>query len=394
MNAAVAHAVPELRICNRCIYDETVSGISFDDEGVCNYCRTMDSLLEQYQTGKPEGQEKLKEIIVRIKNDGRGKKYDCVIGVSGGTDSSFLVAKLVEWGLRPLAVHYDNTWNTSIATENIRKVLGKLNVDLFTYVVDNREADDIFLSFIKAGVPELDASTDLALAEVMYRAASKHGVKYVIEGHSFVEEGISPIGSMYFDGKYIDSIHKQFGRIKMRTYPLMTFIRFMKWVLLKRIKKIRPFWYMDYSKEDARNYLKEEFGWEYYGGHHLENRLTAVHHSYYNYHKFGIDNRNWSLSAAVRSGKMSRDQALDIYFNQKPYVEEGLLAYFKERMNLTDEQLIDLMNAPNKTYRDYKTYKPLFQFLRPLFYMLAKSNLVPMSFYIKYTSKDSADKRN
>lgn len=388
MRSTILHNDRELQICNRCIYDETVSGISFDKNGVCSYCLTMDNLIEHYKTGKPEGQKMLNDIIAQIKKDGKGKKYDCVIGVSGGTDSSYLVAKILEWGLRPLAVHYDNTWNTAIATENIRKVLGKLNVDLFTYVVDNKEADDIFLSFIKASVPELDASTDLALAEVMYRAASKYGVKYVIEGHSFITEGLAPIGNMYFDGKYIESIHRKFGSIPMKTYPLMDFFSFMKWVLFKRIKKIRPFWYIKYSKEEAREYLQKEFGWEYYGGHHLENRITAMQHSYYNYYKFDIDNRNLSLAAGARSGLMPRDEAIDIYYNQPPHAEEGLLEYFKERLNLTDEQYDALIKIPNKTYRDYKTYKPLFEMLRPLFYVLAKANLVPMSFYIKYTSKE------
>ncbi|MFC7685721.1 N-acetyl sugar amidotransferase [Ureibacillus sp. GCM10028918] len=383
----------EKQICSRCIYDETVNGIYFDDNGVCNFCHTMENFLEKYQTGKPEGKKKLERIISQIKIDGKGKKYDCVIGVSGGTDSSFLLAKLIEWGLRPLAVHYDNTWNTAIATENIRKVLGKLNVDLYTYVVDNKEADDIFQSFMKAGVPELDASTDLALAEVMYRAAAKFNVKYVIEGHSFVTEGIAPIGSMYFDGKYIKSIHKLFGKLPMKTYPLMNFSAMMKWTLLKRIKKIRPFWYIDYNKEDARNYLQNEFNWEYYGGHHLENRITAFQHSYFNYYKFGIDNRNLSLAASARSRLMPRNEAIDIYYNQPPFIEDGLIDYFKERMGLSDEQFEKLMNVPNKNYKNYKTYKSLFEALRPLFYLLAKANLVPMSFYIKYTSKDNMTQR-
>lgn len=382
-----------LQVCSRCIYDETIYGITFDADGVCSYCHTMDSLASQYNTGKPEGKKALENIISQIKRDGKGKKYDCVIGVSGGTDSSFLIAKVLEWGLRPLAVHYDNTWNTAIATENIRKVLGKLKVDLYTHVIDNKEADDIFLSFMKAGVPELDASTDLALAEVMYRAASKYGVKYVIEGHSFVTEGIAPIGSMYFDGKYIKSIHKRFGRVKMKTYPLMDFKNFMKWTLVKQIRKIRPFWYIDYSKEAAREYLQKEFGWEYYGGHHLENRITAMQHTYYNPVKFGIDNRNLSLAAAARSGLRPREDAIKAFYEEEPKAEEGLLDYFKERMQLDDEKLQALMSIPNRTYRDYPTYKPRFEKLRPLFYLLAKASLVPMSFYIKYTSKDHGKKK-
>lgn len=381
----------ELQICTKCIYDETVAGIFFDDEGVCNYCHTMEQFQKEYKTGTPEGEKKLSGIIAQVKKAGKNKKYDCVVGVSGGTDSSYLIAKLVEWGLRPLAVHYDNTWNTAIATENIKKVLGKLNVDLYTYVIDNKEADDIFLSFIKAGVPELDASTDLALAEVMYRVAAKYKVKYIFEGHSYITEGIAPLSNMYFDGKYIQSIHKMFGKLPMKTYPLMTFGHFMKWTVFKQIKKIRPFWYINYSKEDARKYLEKEFGWEYYGGHHLENRIVAMQHSYYNYRKYGIDNRNLSLAAGVRSGLIDREQAIDEYYNHEPHLEDGLLDYFKERLHLTDQDFENLMKTPNKRYTAYPTYKKRFRRLKPLFYILAKANLVPMSFYVKYTAKDKVE---
>lgn len=375
-----------LKICKNCIYDEHVRGISFDKNGICNYCHMTDSLLSQYKTGTPEGEKMLGAILAQIKTDGKGKKYDCIVGVSGGTDSSFLVAKLVEWGLRPLAVHYDNTWNSKVAKSNMEKVLTKLNVDLEIYSVNDKEIDDIFLSFMLAGVPELDASTDLALAEVTYRAASKHKIKYVMEGHSFTTEGVAPLGAVYFDGKYIKSIHKQFGKIPMKTYPLMDFRSFMKWIMIKRIKKIRPLWYIDYSKEEARKYLVQRFGWQYYGGHHLENRLTAFNHTVY-FAKFGIDLRNLTLAASVRSGLMDRNEALDIYYNDLNNPEDELVIYFKNRMQLTDVEYEKLLQIPIKSYKDYPTYKPLFEKLRPLFYVLAKANLVPMSFYIKYTSK-------
>ena len=205
-----------------------------------------------------------------------------------------------EYGLRVLAVHYDNTYNSSIATENIRKVLGKLNVDLYTYVVDNKEMDDIFRSFLKASVPELDAATDIAIAEVLYRACAKYGVTYILEGHSFMAEGVSPIGYMYADGKYIESIQKKFGTCKIKSYPNMSILSFLKWITFYRIKKIRPLWYIDYSRKEARSILEKEFGWIYYQGHHLENRITAFHHSYYNPRKFNIDQRNNNLSASVR----------------------------------------------------------------------------------------------
>lgn len=371
------------QICTRCIYDERTPSITFDAEGVCNYCYMVDDLKRQFQTGMPDGELKNKEIIEEIKKAGKGKKYDCVIGVSGGTDSSYLVFLAVSWGLRPLAVHYDNTWNSAIATENIKKVLGALKVDLFTHVCDNKEADDIFRSFMYAGVPELEASTDLALAETLYRAAAKYGVKYILEGHSYIAEGITPLGKNYFDGKYIASIHKKYGRMKMKTYPNMTFWRFMKWIMFYQIKKVRPLWYIQYSKEDARAFLEKEYGWQYYGGHHLENRMTAFYHSYYSPVKHNIDYRNNSLSASVRSGKISRDNALE-EFSKPPYLEPELLSYFKKRMGFSDEEFEKIMQESPRNFRMFPTYKKRFERMRPIFYILAKANLVPMSFYMKY----------
>jgi N-acetyl sugar amidotransferase len=372
------------QICSRCIYDDTTPAITFDENGVCNYCKTVESLKEQYQTGMPGGEKAILEIIENIKADGKGKKYDCVIGVSGGTDSSFMVDWAVKQGLRPLAVHYDNTWNTSIATENIRKVLTKLNVDLFTLVVNNKEVDDIFKAFFIAGVPEIEASTDLALAETMYRAASKYGVKYVLEGHSFIAEGVTPLGKNYFDGKYISSIHKRYGKLPLKTYPLMTFSRFLKWTVFKRIKKIRPLWYIQYSKAEARTFLEKEFGWQYYGGHHLENRMTAFNHSYYFPKKFHIDYRNNSLSAEVRSGHMDRRHALEEYYNHPPYLEPELLNYFKKRLGFSDAEFDEIMSRKPHYWYEFPTYKRRFEMLRPLFYILMKAHLVPHTFYLKY----------
>lgn len=376
----------KVQICTRCIYDETIANISFDSYGVCNYCNLVESLSEDYGTGNDVGKLKFEQIIREIKSSGKGKKYDVIIGVSGGTDSSYMLVLAKEYGLRPLAVHYDNTWNSAIATENIRKVTSKLNIDLFTHVCDNKESDDIFKSFFLASVPEIDGPTDIALAEVLYRAASKFGIKYVFEGHSFIAEGISPLSKAYVDGGYIKNIHKEFGKMPMKTFPNMTFNKFLYWTVFKRIRKIRPFWYLEYSKEDARTYLEKEFDWQYYGGHHLENRMTAFHHSYYTPNKFGLDQRNNSLSASVRNNKITREEALKIY-SETPHIEEDLLNYFKKRMNFTEDEFERIMSLPPKSYRDYKTYKKRFELFRPLFFILAKSSLVPMSFYIKYCSK-------
>jgi N-acetyl sugar amidotransferase len=372
------------KICSRCIYDFSVPAITFDEEGICNYCKQIDTLKEEYGTGQEKGKISLKDIIDEIKKKGNNKKYDCVIGVSGGTDSSFLLHWAIKEGLKPLAVHYDNTFNTAIATKNITKVTEKLNIDLYTHVVDNKEVEDIYRAFFKASIPELDASTDIALAETLYRAADKFGIKYIIEGHSFMEEGITPLGKNYFDGKYIASIHKMFGTVKMKTFPNMPFWTFIKWIAFKRIKKIRPFWYMQYTKEDAKELLKKEYGWEDYGGHHLENRMTAYNHSVYFPQKFHIDYRNNTLSAKVRNGKMNREDAIKEYYETTPYIEPELVDYIKKRMGFSDTEYEKIMNLNPKYWYQYPTYKKRFEKLRPFFYVLYKSNLVPKSFYMKY----------
>ena len=373
----------EIKVCSRCIYDERVNAINFDNQGVCNYCHQVDYLVEEYGTGQEKGEQTMSALVEQIKRDGKGNKYDCVIGVSGGTDSSYMVYMAKQWGLRPLAVHYDNTWNTAIATLNIGKILSALNVDLYTHVIDNNESDDIFRSFFLAGVAEIEAATDLALAEVMYRAAWKNGVKYVLEGHSFLTEGITPVGRNYFDGKYIKSIHEKYGTIKMKSYPLMTFSRMIWWSAVAQIKKIRPFWYIDYSKEEAMQFLKDEYKWEYYGGHHLENRMTAFFHGIYAPQKFDSDYRNNTLSALARNGVLSREEAWKRY-NIPASIEPQLLSYFKKRLSLSDKQYEEIMNKEPKSWYEFPTYKKRFEALRPLFKVLAKNNLVPMSFYLKY----------
>ena len=373
-----------MRICSRCIYNERIKGISFDSNGVCNYCIQTDELNKIYQPGTPEAEKKLFEIFAKIKKDGIGKKYDCIIGLSGGTDSSYLLCKAVEWGLRPLGVHYDNTWNTAISTENIRKITKYTNIDLWTYVIDNKEADDLFRAFFFSCVPEFDASTDIGFSQVLRDACAKFKIKYVLEGHSYQAEGLTPQASNYFDGKYIADIHKIFGKKPMKTYPNMTFKKFLKSILFHRVQFIRPLWYLDYSKEAAQSWLEKNTGWLYYGGHHLENRASGFVHSVYHPQKFNMDNRNWSLAAAVRSGKMTRQDALDIYsVPRQPDVE--IIRYLKKRLEITDEEYDKVMiNGVKRSWKDFKTYKKRFELWRPFFYIMAKYNRVTMSFYLKY----------
>ena len=189
--------------------------------------------------------------------------------------------KAVDWGLRPLAVHYDNTWNASTATMNIARFTKTFGVDLWTHVVNNEVADDIKKAFLLAGVREFDADTDIALAQVMRTAAAKFSIKYILEGHSFYTEGISPIGSNYFDGGYVEDIHKKFGKLKPGNFPNMKFWMFMKWLIFYKQKFIRPVWYIDYNKERAREELIKRTGWKYYGGHHLENMASAFAHKFW-----------------------------------------------------------------------------------------------------------------
>ena len=372
-------------VCTRCVYDNAnIPSISFDVQGVCNYCHQIEYMQRKYKTGSNEGEQMMLKIVERIKRDGRNKKYDCVIGVSGGTDSSYLAYLAVEkYGLRPLAVHLDNTFNNFIATENIRKVLNSLKIDLVTHVVESEEAEDIYRSFFKASVVDFDVFADIGVTQLLYKTAAKFGVKYMLEGHSYLAEGISPLGTMYADGKYLQSVHKEFGSKPLKTFPNMYLLDFIKWITLYRIEKIRPLWFESYSKEEARILLTEKFGWQYYEGHHLENRTGAFHHSVLGPQKFALDSRANSLSASVRSGKITRELALH-ELTQPPFVEEGLVEYMQKRMHLTPQEYTEIMAQPHKTYRDYRTYKKTFEKLRPFFWFMLKFNLIPESFFIKY----------
>lgn len=373
-------------ICTRCIYGETVPNISFDEEGVCNYCRQIDGLVEEYPTGA-RGAARIQKMVDDMKAAGVGRKYDAIIGVSGGCDSSYLLHQMKEvHGLRLLAAHFDNTWNSTIATENIHNVLEKLGIDLFTIVVDNKEYDDLYRSFFQAGVKDLETPTDIGLATTLYKAAEKFGIKYMIEGHSFRTEGVAPLGWIYMDGKYIQSVHQQFGKVPMKTFPNLWLRDQLKWMVFGRFKKVRPLYFMDYDKEAAKTLLSERYGWQWYGGHHLENRFTAFYHSYFLPTRWGIDFRIAGYSAYCRNGWMTREEALRL-MDEPPYIEPGLVDFVKKRLGFSDEEFERLMTLPKKTYKDYPTYKKTFEKMRPFFWLMYKMDLVPKSFYMKYTAK-------
>jgi len=372
-------------ICSRCIYDDTIPYITFDSDGVCNYCKQYDQMEEEYPTGD-RGRKILESLADKIRHAGRNRKYDVVVGVSGGCDSSYMLYLSKELGLRSLAAHFDNTWNSKTAVENIQNVLKKLNVDLFTHVVDNREFCDVFKSFLKASVPDIDTPSDIGLATTHYMAAAKYGIKYIFEGHSFRTEGISPHGWFYMDAKYIQTVQKKFGSYKIKTFPNLLMSRWLKWTIVNRIKKIRPLYYVDYKKEHTKKFLTENFGWKWYGGHHMENRTAHFTNNYYLPLKFNIDLRYCEFSALIRSGQMSREEALEKIKQHKPF-DPGILEEVKKRLSLTEEEFELIMNLPKKDYRNYKTYKQTFERMRWFFWVMYKLDLVPKSFYMKYTKK-------
>ncbi len=375
-----------MQVCTRCIYDETIPYITFDENGVCNYCHQYDVMDKEYPVGEL-GEAKLREIAAQIKKDGRGKKYDVVIGVSGGCDSSYMLYLAKEkLGLRPLAAHFDNTWNSRIAVENIYNVTKKLDIDLYTNVVNNNEYNDIFKSFLKASVPESDDPADIGLTTTHYMAAEKYGIQYVFQGHSFRTEGVSPQGWVYMDGKYIQSVHKAYGTQKMKTFPNLWITKWLRWMIINRIKMIRPLYYIDYHKEDVKKFLSENFGWKWYGGHHMENRTAYFTNNYYLPKKFNIDLRYCEYAALVRTQQMSRDAAL-MERKEPAKIDNEIVDEVKSRLGLSDQEFDHIMSAAPRSYRDFKTYKQTFENLKPFFWILYKLKMIPKSFYEKYTKK-------
>ncbi len=370
------------RTCRRCLITKDVPGADFDQTGLCHYCRLHDVMDAQYVTGG-EGRKELERMAARLKEAGKGKKYDVILGVSGGCDSSYLAHLMIELGVRPLAVHFDNTWNSPIATSNIYAVLGALGIDLETYVVDNTEYDDLYRAFMLAGVKDVEAPTDIGFMGVLYRAAEKHGIKHIIEGHSFRTEGVSPLGWLYMDGGYIKSVHKRYGSVPLKTFPNMEFGQFVRWAAMSRIERIRPLYFLDYNKEDTKKFLTDTYGWQWYGGHHLENRFTAFYHSYLLPTRFGIDFRKIELSALVRSGQLDRDEGA-ARLGEKRVGDPELLALVKKRLRFTDDEFRDVMDSPRHTYLEFHTYKRRFELLRPFFWLMYKSGRVPKSFYVKF----------
>jgi tRNA(Ile)-lysidine synthase TilS/MesJ len=365
-----------LKRCSRCVCDESIPGFKLDQNNICNYCDLHDKFDKQY----PINDQSILHMTDRIKKDGKNKQFDCVVGVSGGCDSSYLLYKAIEWGLRPIAVHYNNGWNTEIATQNMHNVTKSLCIPFEEYII-SEEINDIWKAFLKADVPDIEAPTDIALATIAYQTAAKYNVKYILNGHSFRTEGVAPLGVSYMDGKYIADVHKQFGTMPMKTFPNLWLSDWLYWIM-KGIKRVRPLYHIDYNKEKAKKILSEEFDWKWYGHHHGDNEFTAFFRNHYRNNIFKIDSRITEFSALIRSGQMAKVKALEQL--EQPLKFEGDLENVRNRLDMSQDEWNTAMTYPTKTHNDFKNYKSTFKKLKPLFWLAYKRNLIPETFYIKY----------
>lgn len=360
--------VTEPRRCVNGVWDDSIPGIEYDENGASNYSKLFHRLIEAYPRGI-EGRTKFEGIVDKIKKAKGNKKYDCIIGVSGGTDSSYLLhlAKK-EFGLNPLAVTFDNGWSSDIAVKNIKRMTSALNIDLETYVVDYEEIKDLIRSYMYAGLPWIDLPTDLGIKAICYRIAAREGVRFVLRGNDFRSEGSQPNEWTYGDGRQLKAIHKLYGKIPLKTFPNYTISSLVYYALIKRIMSIYPFYYLDYEKKSAQSFLIENYGWEYYGGHHHENLFTKFAITYWLFEKFGIDKRLITLSAQVLSGEISRDSAID-QLKMKPFDEDSkdfMIDYVIKKLDFSKDEFNQIMNSPSRTYLDYPSYDYLFRKLHRL----------------------------
>ena len=362
----------EYRMCIRCVMDTTDPDIVFDENGVCNHCHTYDRMVREYVVDGEEGLRHLEQTAQKIRKDGQGKKYDCVIGVSGGVDSTYVAYHVKKLGLRPLAVHLDNGWDSELAVKNIEETLKRLGIDLYTEVLDWEEFKDIQISFLKASTPDSEIPTDHAINALLGNLAQKIGVKYVIIGSNVRTEMHLPRAwsQGHLDWKYIREIQKRFGTQPFRTFPHIGFFTYyLRMLTQKRVEILN---YLGYNKKEALRVLREELGWRYYGGKHYESIYTRFYQGYILPEKFGFDKRRSHLSSLVCSGEVTREQALEELKvpTYAPSMQEEDREYVVKKLGLTDAEFAAIMSAPKKSYWDYPSYghlmkNPLIQKMVP-----------------------------
>jgi len=384
---------PPYQICTEGIWDTTVPGITFDEQGVSNYANLYKKLCEVYPRGD-KGARDWENLVKKMKTEGRGKRYDCLIGVSGGTDSSYLMHLLkITHGLRPLAVTFDNGWSSDIAVKNIKKITNTLDIDLETFVVDYEEMKVIHKAYMRAGLPWIDMPTDFAIRNTLLITAKREKIKYVLGGHDFRSEGTQPNEWTHGDSKQLNHIVKQFGKIKIKSLPYMNYGSQIYFRYFKGIMQVNPFYYIDYQKKKAQKFLIEHYGWDYYGGHHHENIFTKFAIAYWLPKKFGIDKRIITLSAQILNKEISRDEALKIIKNP-PYAPDEMendKRYVIKKLELTPSEFQEIWEAPNKTIFDYPSYLKMIDKYSNLILPLFKrfSHHKPTFFYQQEARKAS-----
>lgn len=341
--------------------------IRFDEQGNCNHCNS--AIEQKGKTWFPDerGRRILDEITEKIKSEERKKEFDCIIGLSGGVDSSYLAYYAVQKGLRPLVVHVDCGWNSEQAVKNIESVIKKLNIELHTFVVNWEEMKDLQRAFFKASLPDQDIPQDHAIFAALYNFAEKNNIRYVLNGLNFATECIMPEnwGYQAMDYRHLKSIHGRFGEQKLKDYPHVNFfMRYIYYPYLKKMKIINPLNYLDYRKDEAIETMKRELGWQYYGGKHYESRFTKFFQSYYLPHKFNFDKRRAHLSSLIVSQQISREDALSI-MEEESYSENEIgndLEYVAKKLDWSPQEFRAIIELPPVRHQDFPTNEGLFRF--------------------------------
>ncbi|MCB0364453.1 MAG: N-acetyl sugar amidotransferase [Bdellovibrionaceae bacterium] len=375
--------------CSRCIQDSTIPGISFNDQGVCNFCHLHDKMAHDFPNDE-RGAKLLEEKLEKIRVQGKGKKYDCVVGISGGRDSMFLLYLAAKrWGLRPLAVHFNDGFDNPVGGENMFKAVRRLGVDLRTITSDFRECKDLKIAELKASTPLLNTGTDVGIGASIYSVACKEGVKNILFGQSFRTEGIKPISWAYFNGDYLKAVQKKFGSGTMRPWKPddagyhLGFKEMAYYTVVKGIKVLAPLYYFPYVRKEAEEILKSEFDWVYPGGHYYDDLYWAlivhVHRV-----KFNVDLRLNSYSALVRSGQMDRDEALKAVKEKYVIEDPNIIRLCIKRLGITREDFDEYMKIPATHFTDHSNcYAKLKAFKVPI-QIMTWLNFFPQAVYDKY----------
>jgi N-acetyl sugar amidotransferase len=348
------------QICTYCIMDTSDPEITFDASGRCNHCRDFDRLLGTSWFPNEEGSRRLEAMIERVKAEGRGKLYDCVLGLSGGVDSSYLALKAQEWGLRPLVVHVDGGWNSELAVQNIERIVKHCGYELHTHVVNWEDVRELQLSYLRAAVANQDVPQDHAFFAGLYHFATENNLRYVLNGGNVATEGIFPNAwhGSAMDAKNLRAIHKVHGAQPLTDYPLISFRQYYFWYpIVKRMTPLRPLNLMPYSKEQAVAEL-EQIGWRAYPRKHGESLFTKFFQNYYLPTKFGYDKRRPHLSSLIASGGVTRERAIEL-LNEPLYRDDELRRdrqYICRKLRISDSEFHDLMGRPIHHYTDFDNW--------------------------------------